>query len=136
MKIYIHWSYVGHNNQLRKKNMPLPTLIQSCFSTLLDDIVISDATAQKAISLFKEHFTFTADEITKAYQDSYGYAITAISVGLAAPDQKLAFVQKLNVPLLRFAIPKLPENLLIPLKSTISNPSPNSAAAKLCYANN
>jgi len=74
--------------------MPLPTLIQSGFSTLLDNIIISDATAQKAISLFKEHFTFSADEITKAYQDSYGYAITAISVGLAAPDQKLAFLQK------------------------------------------
>jgi formylglycine-generating enzyme required for sulfatase activity/tetratricopeptide (TPR) repeat protein len=77
-----------------KKNMPLPTLIQSGFSTLLDDIVISDATAQKAILVFKEHFTFSADEITKAYQDSYGYAITAISVGLSAPDQKLAFLQK------------------------------------------
>ncbi|MEN8218568.1 MAG: SUMF1/EgtB/PvdO family nonheme iron enzyme [Pseudomonadota bacterium] len=74
--------------------MPLPTLIQSGFSTLLDDIVIFDNTAQKAISLFKEHFTFTTDEITKAYQDSYGYAITAISLGLAAPEQKSAFVQR------------------------------------------
>jgi recombinational DNA repair protein (RecF pathway) len=44
--------------------------------------------------VFKEHFTFSADEISKAYQDSYGYAITAISVGLSAPDQKLAFIQK------------------------------------------
>jgi formylglycine-generating enzyme required for sulfatase activity len=79
--------------QSEEKNMQ--TLIQSGFSTLLDDVVISDATAQKAISLFKEHFTFTADEISKAYQDSYGYAITAISVGLAIPDQKLAFVQKI-----------------------------------------
>jgi hypothetical protein len=41
-----------------------------------------------------EKNTFRADEISKAYQDSYGYSITAITVGLAAPEQKLLFVQK------------------------------------------
>ncbi|MEN8217616.1 MAG: hypothetical protein ABFS56_14855 [Pseudomonadota bacterium] len=55
--------------------MPLPSLIQTGLSTLLSDIII------------KEHFR--ADEITKGYQDSYAYAITAITVGLAAPDQKI-----------------------------------------------
>jgi len=74
--------------------MPLPTLIQTGFSTLLDDIIISDTTGKKAISIFQQHFTFTAHEISKGYQDSYAYTISAITVGLAAPEQKLAFVQK------------------------------------------
>jgi formylglycine-generating enzyme required for sulfatase activity len=80
-------------NPKEKKAMPLPPLIQSGLSTLLSDIIIEDNS--KVISILKEHFTFRADEITKGYQDSYGYAITAITVGLAAPDQKLAFIQKI-----------------------------------------
>ncbi|MEN8221333.1 MAG: hypothetical protein ABFS56_34300, partial [Pseudomonadota bacterium] len=72
--------------------MPLPPLIQSGLGTLFSDIVVSNNS--EAISVLKEHFTFRADEITKGCQDSYGYALTAITVGLAAPDQKLAFVQK------------------------------------------
>ena len=73
--------------------MPLPSLIKTGISTLLSDIIIEDSS--KAINILKEHFTFRADEITKGYQDSYGYAITAITVGLAAPDQKIAFIQKI-----------------------------------------
>jgi len=73
--------------------MPLASLIQTGLSTLLSDIIIEGNS--KVLSILKEHFTFRADEITKGYQDSYGYAITAITVGLAAPDQKLAFIQKI-----------------------------------------
>ena len=79
--------------------MSLSTLIQSGFSHLFNNIIIetlSEASLEKAISILKTHFTFTADEMTKAYQDSYGYAITAIRVGLATPDQKLAFVRQLR----------------------------------------
>ncbi len=72
--------------------MPLPTLIKSGLSTLFSDIIIENSS--KAFSILHEHFTFRADEISKAYQDSYGYSITAITVGLAAPEQKLFFVQK------------------------------------------
>ncbi|TGO03005.1 hypothetical protein PN36_14285, partial [Candidatus Thiomargarita nelsonii] len=75
------------------QTMPLASLIKTGISTLLSDIIIEDSS--KAINLLKEHFTFRADEITKGYQDSYGYAITAITVGLAAPEQKLAFIQKI-----------------------------------------
>ncbi|MEN8217617.1 MAG: SUMF1/EgtB/PvdO family nonheme iron enzyme [Pseudomonadota bacterium] len=71
--------------------MPLPPLIQTGLGTLLSDIIIADSS--KAISILKEHFR--ADEITKGYQDSYGYAITAITLGLATPDQKIAFTQKI-----------------------------------------
>ncbi len=72
--------------------MPLPTLIKSGLSILLGDFAIKNST--KALSILEKHFIFRADEITKAYQDSYADAITAITVGLAAPEQKLFFVQK------------------------------------------
>jgi len=117
--------------------MPLPSLIKTGLSTLLSDIFIEDSS--KAINLLKEHFTFRADEITKGYQDSYGYAITAITVGLAAPDQKLAFIQKMISlrSLLRFSILKSPVIFQTPLKPSICNHSPNSAATLYHhYANN
>jgi serine/threonine protein kinase/tetratricopeptide (TPR) repeat protein len=72
--------------------MPLPTLIKSGLSLLLGDFIIENS--DKALSTLQEHFTFRADEITKAYQDSYGYSIAAITIGLSAPEQKLFFVQK------------------------------------------
>jgi hypothetical protein len=72
--------------------MPLPTLIKSGFSIILGDILTDNT--DKALSILQQHFTFIADEITKAYQDSYGNSIIAITVGLSAPEQKLFFVQK------------------------------------------
>jgi hypothetical protein len=56
---------------------------------------LSRAHKKKLYLLLKTHFTFSSEEIFQAYQDSYSYSITAITVGLAAPDKKiLAFVQK------------------------------------------
>ena len=69
---------------------PLPQIL---LNSLLDGQIIAKA-GEKTLATIKAHFTFTAHEITKAYQDSYGYALAAISTGLAAPDQKLAFLQK------------------------------------------
>jgi serine/threonine protein kinase len=77
--------------------MSLPTLIQTGLSTLLDSTIVetlAENAKEKAVSVLVEHFTFTAYEITKAYQDSFGDALAAICVGLAAPDQKSAFLQK------------------------------------------
>jgi len=37
----------------------------------------------KAVDLLKENFTFTAFEIAQNFQDSYGYALAAISSGLS-----------------------------------------------------
>lgn len=83
----------------KKTLMPLSTLIKSGLSLLLSDsIPLSEEIIEnstKPLSVIKQHFTFTGYEITKAYQNSYGYAITAITVGLTAPEQKSAFVQKI-----------------------------------------
>ena len=73
------------------------TLLQSLFGSLLDSPAIVEIASQagtKALSLIREHFTYTAYDISKAYQDSYGYALGAIRVGLAAPDKTLAFTDK------------------------------------------
>jgi formylglycine-generating enzyme required for sulfatase activity/tetratricopeptide (TPR) repeat protein len=51
---------------------------------------------EAALKILKQHFTFTAAEIAAAYQKSNGYALAAITAGLAAPKQKLAFLQQLT----------------------------------------
>jgi tetratricopeptide (TPR) repeat protein len=74
------------------------TLLQSLFGSLLDSPAVVEIASQagsKALTLIREHFTYTAYEISKAYQDSYGYALGAIRVGLAAPDKPLAFTDKI-----------------------------------------
>ncbi len=61
-------------------------IIRKGISTLLNSRIIeilSDVPgASKAIELVKENFTFTAAEIAHNFQDSYGYALAAISSGL------------------------------------------------------
>lgn len=71
--------------------------LQNLLSSVLESpalVELGSKAGEKAISIIKEYFTLTGNEISKAYQDSYGYSLAAISVGLATPDQKLAFVQK------------------------------------------
>ncbi len=68
------------------------TLTQTLLGSLLDSPAIVEVASQaggSVISVLREHFTFTAAEITKAYQDGCGYAFVAISVGLDAPDSLL-----------------------------------------------
>jgi len=76
--------------------MPLPSLTQTLFGALLDSPVLVEVTArvlEKAMPIIKEHFTLTADEITKAYQDACGYSFVAISIGLDAPDSLIKKVR-------------------------------------------
>jgi len=71
----------------------MPSLIQTLLSSLLDSPIVESLAAKagkKAISTIKAHFTLSAQQISTAYQDSYGYALVAISVGVAAPEQSLA----------------------------------------------
>ena len=78
--------------------MPPSTLLQSLLGSLLDSptvVEIATPGGAKALSLIREHFTYTALEISKAYQDSYGLAMGAIYVGLAAPDKTLSFADKI-----------------------------------------
>jgi len=68
------------------------TLTQSLLGSLLDSPTIVEVASQageSVISVLRAHFTFTAAEITKAYQEGCGYAFVAISVGLDAPDSLL-----------------------------------------------
>ncbi len=75
------------------------TLTQALFGSLLENPAVVEITAhalEKAVPIIKAHFTFTADEITKAYQNGCGYAFVAISVGLDTPEQKFSLLQKLR----------------------------------------
>ena len=79
--------------------MSISTLTQTLFGSLLENpavVEITDHLLDKAVPLIKQHFTFTADEITKAYQDGCGYAFVAISVGLDTPEQNFSLFQKLR----------------------------------------
>jgi WD40 repeat protein len=70
-----------------------PSLPQILLNSLLET-QIAARMGEKAFSVVKAHFTFTGSEINKAYQSSYGYSLVAITVGLSAPEQKLAFLRK------------------------------------------
>ena len=80
--------------------MSFNTIINTALSSLLKEGALADfvvdQTGNKAIAIFQAHFTFSAFEIAKSYQDSYTYAIAAIGAGLATPEQKFNFLQKLT----------------------------------------
>jgi len=80
--------------------MPLKQLIKKGLGAALDSSVIAvfaeTMGLEAALKILKQHFTFTAAEIAAAYQKSNGYALAAITAGLAAPEQKLAFLQQLT----------------------------------------
>ncbi|HID98942.1 MAG TPA: formylglycine-generating enzyme family protein, partial [Thiotrichaceae bacterium] len=57
------------------------------------DILAKNLGADNLVSILQAHFTFTAFEIAQTYQTSYGYALGAISAGLAQDDQKTQFIQ-------------------------------------------
>jgi formylglycine-generating enzyme required for sulfatase activity/serine/threonine protein kinase len=79
--------------------MSLPSLLQISLSSLLDSPAVVELAARagdKAVMILKNHFTLSSKEINEAIQNSYAYALSAIAAGLAAPKQKLAFIQKLR----------------------------------------
>jgi len=79
--------------------MSTVTILRKGLSTLLNSSIIeilSDVPGvNKAVDLLRENFTFTAAEIAKNFQDSYGYALVAISSGLATPENQRGFWQSL-----------------------------------------
>ncbi len=79
--------------------MSSSTLTQILFGSLLDSPAIIELTARllekTVVPIFKSHFTFSADEITKAYQESCRYSFVAISIGLDAPD---SLIKKIRHP--------------------------------------
>ncbi|RKZ74758.1 MAG: hypothetical protein DRR19_29865, partial [Candidatus Parabeggiatoa sp. nov. 1] len=91
---------------------------QTLLGSLLDNPVndkLADKAAGKAFSILQTHFTFSAVQITAACQESYDYTLIAISVGLAAPDQKLSIAQKIfNAKITREFAEKIEQHYLIP----------------------
>jgi serine/threonine protein kinase len=69
----------------------LSTLLNSSIIEILADV----PGASKAIDLLKENFTFTAAEIAKNFQESYGYALAAIGSGLVPLENQRGFWQSL-----------------------------------------
>jgi formylglycine-generating enzyme required for sulfatase activity len=79
--------------------MSSPTLLQNLLASLLENPIVDTLAGQakdKAISILLEHFTFTGQEISKGFAESYGYALTAIRVGVAMPEQKFTWTQKIR----------------------------------------
>jgi len=73
------------------------TLIKAGLGFLLGGPLIEifvEKAGDKAASIFKEKFTFTAFEIAATYQESYSYALAAITAGLA--DNQFQFLQSLT----------------------------------------
>ena len=78
--------------------MSLNTFIKVGINALLGGPILEplvDKASEKAASIFKEKFTFTAFEIAETYQESYSYALAAITVGLSDPKEKLKFLKTL-----------------------------------------
>ncbi|MEN8214857.1 MAG: leucine-rich repeat domain-containing protein [Pseudomonadota bacterium] len=79
--------------------MPTIKILHKGLSTLLNSAVIeilADRTnTDKIIEILKEKFTLSQAEIAKAFQDSYAYALAAISTGLVLPENQQRFWQTL-----------------------------------------
>ncbi|MDM8567079.1 leucine-rich repeat domain-containing protein [Candidatus Halobeggiatoa sp. HSG11] len=69
--------------------------LSALFKGAVIEILADVPGAGKAVDLLKENFTFTAAEIAKNFQDSYGYALAAIGSGLAEPENQRGFWQSL-----------------------------------------
>jgi len=79
--------------------MSLNTLIKAGIAALLGGPIIEilmEKAGQKATKIFNEKFTFTAFEIAETYQESYSYALAAITAGLVEPDEKISFLQRMK----------------------------------------
>jgi len=81
-----------------KDNMPISTILKISLNSLINGPVVeilSEKALDKSLSILKNHF-LSATEINKALQDSYSYALAAISALLASPEAKLKFLQQLT----------------------------------------
>ncbi len=68
-------------------------LTEILLGSLLDSpavVELETRAGEKGIVIVKQHFTFSAFEITKAYREGYTCALTAIRLGVAMSNRKLA----------------------------------------------
>jgi len=78
--------------------MPSSSLIQTLLGSLLDSPIVESLAGEayeQALTTIKAHFTLGAHKMSTAYQDSYGYTLSAICVGVAAPGQNFTLAQKI-----------------------------------------
>ncbi|RKZ54045.1 MAG: hypothetical protein DRR16_06150 [Candidatus Parabeggiatoa sp. nov. 3] len=105
--------------------MPSSTLTQILLGSLLDSpavVELASKAGEKAFTIIKEHFTYSAAQITTAYQDGFGYALMAISVGVA--DEKLGFSQKIfNAKITREFAEQIEHHYLQPFVNQIDKVS-------------
>jgi hypothetical protein len=96
----------------------MPSLIQTLLGSVLDSPIIeavAGKAGEKAISTIKAHFTLSAQKISTASQDSYGYTLSAISVGVSARDQNFTITQKIfNSKITREFAEQIERNYLQP----------------------
>ena len=79
--------------------MSINTFLKVGLGTLLGGPILEtlvEKASDKAVSIFQEKFTFTAFEMAETYQESYGYALAVITVGLADPEEKFQFLKTLS----------------------------------------
>ncbi|MDM8558300.1 DUF1566 domain-containing protein [Candidatus Parabeggiatoa sp. HSG14] len=102
--------------------MSSPTLTRILFGSLLDSpaiVELASKAGEKAYTIIKEHFTYSAYQITNAYQEGYGYALSAISVGIAR--EKLALTQKIfNAKITREFAEKIESHYFQPFTESVS----------------
>ena len=108
----------------------MSTLTQILFGSVLDSPVIVEITSkvgEKALSVIKQHFTYSAAEISGATQQAFGYGVSAISIGVAK--EKLGFGQKLlNAKITREFAEQIEQHYLQPfIQSGATSEVPNLA---------
>jgi predicted nucleic acid-binding Zn-ribbon protein len=72
--------------------MTLKLLMNSCLSFALDGSIVSTLAEKgigKAAEILRAHFTLSSDELGQALQKSYGYAASAIGIGLAPAAKRI-----------------------------------------------
>ncbi len=108
----------------------MSTLTQILFGSVLDSPVVVEITSkagEKALSVIKQHFTYSADQISSATQQAFGYGVSAISIGVA--NEKLGFSQKLwNTKITREFAEQIEQQYLQPfIQSGATSEVPNLA---------
>ena len=79
--------------------MSTTTIFRKGLNSLLNGammaILAKSTGTEKVVELLRQHFTFTAQEMAQAFQNSYGYALATIGTGLVAPEQQRGFLKQL-----------------------------------------
>ncbi len=63
---------------------------------MLNSPILQAFGAGDVYNVLKDHFDLTAQEMMRAYQNSYAYALSAIAAGLASEDRWQAFMQQIT----------------------------------------